>query len=319
MLRSRSVRPLLNPSSTGRGAGRPGALERDVGVLLGEPLLYPPRVGHACASPSMSVTSSWVGSSRRSAAAGCTPRVVGDGDDAVARDPDEVTLVDLAGIGERVPHRPGDLGGTTRAATRSWRPRSHRLRLRVVGEEGGEPLDDGAGRDHPHGLGAQGVDLFGHRTDVLVVGRITTSSEGTASTALTRSAVAGSSSGRRRPGGGRRASGRCGDPVARDHGDDPRGRHRAHALDAGPRSGRAGRSRTQRSSSTCSSRSVTRMRSGFPASTPASTAAPMSLVWMWQFHSPSPPTTTMESPMPAHTSLKASMESSGADSRYITS
>jgi len=30
---------------------------------------------------------------------------------------------------------------------------------------------------------------------------------------------------------------------------------------------------------------------GRPASTPASTAAPMSSVWMWQFHRPSPPTT----------------------------
>ena len=46
---------------------------------------------------------------------------------------------------------------------------------------------------------------------------------------------------------------------------------------------------------------------------------PMSSVWMWQFHSPSPPTTTMESPMPAHTSLKPAMESSGAPRRYMTS
>ena len=71
-------------------------------------------------------------------------------------------------------------------------------------------------------------------------------------------------------------------------------------------------SRTQRSSSTCSARSVTRMRWGRPVSTPASMAAPMSSVWIWQFHNPSPPTTTMESPMPAHTSLKSAMESSGA-------
>ena len=48
-------------------------------------------------------------------------------------------------------------------------------------------------------------------------------------------------------------------------------------------------------------------------------AAPMSSVWMWQFHSPSPPTTTMESPRPAHTSLKDGMVSSGASSRYMTS
>ena len=61
------------------------------------------------------------------------------------------------------------------------------------------------------------------------------------------------------------------------------------------------------------------MRWGRPVSTPASMAAPMSLVWMWQFHSPSPPTTTMESPMPAQTSLNASMESSGACRKYMTS
>ena len=47
--------------------------------------------------------------------------------------------------------------------------------------------------------------------------------------------------------------------------------------------------------------------------------APTSLVWMWQFHSPSPPTTTMESPIPAQTSLKAGMVSSGASSMYMTS
>ena len=61
------------------------------------------------------------------------------------------------------------------------------------------------------------------------------------------------------------------------------------------------------------------MRWGRPVSTPASMAAPMSFVWMWQFHRPSPPTTTMESPMPAQTSLKASTESSGAWRKYMTS
>ena len=40
-------------------------------------------------------------------------------------------------------------------------------------------------------------------------------------------------------------------------------------------------------------------------SSAASMAAPMSSVWMWQFQMPSPPTTTIESPMPAHTSLNA--------------
>ena len=71
-------------------------------------------------------------------------------------------------------------------------------------------------------------------------------------------------------------------------------------------------SRTQRSSSICSARLVTRMSRGRPASRAASMAPPTSLVWMWQFHRPSPPTTTMESPRPAHTSLKAPMVWSGA-------
>ena len=38
---------------------------------------------------------------------------------------------------------------------------------------------------------------------------------------------------------------------------------------------------------------------------PASTAAPMSLVWTWQFQMPSPPTTTIESPIAAHASRNA--------------
>ena len=78
-------------------------------------------------------------------------------------------------------------------------------------------------------------------------------------------------------------------------------------------------SRTHRSSTTCSMRSVTRIWRGRPASTAASMAAPMSSVWMWQFQMPSPPTTTMESPMPAHTSLKAGIDSSGASRKYMTS
>jgi hypothetical protein len=48
-------------------------------------------------------------------------------------------------------------------------------------------------------------------------------------------------------------------------------------------------------------------------------AAPMSSVWMWQFQMPSPPTTTIESPMPAHTSLNAGIGSSGASRKYMTS
>ena len=40
---------------------------------------------------------------------------------------------------------------------------------------------------------------------------------------------------------------------------------------------------------------------------PASMDAPMSSVWMWQFHSPSPPTTTIDSPISIHVALKASI------------
>ena len=51
----------------------------------------------------------------------------------------------------------------------------------------------------------------------------------------------------------------------------------------------------------------------------ASIDAPMSSVWMWQFQMPSPPTTTIESPMPAQTSLKAGIASSAASRKYMTS
>ena len=64
---------------------------------------------------------------------------------------------------------------------------------------------------------------------------------------------------------------------------------------------------------------MTRILLGRPISMAASMAAPMSSVWMWQFQMPSPPTTTMESPMPAHTSLNAAMVSSGACRKYMTS
>ncbi len=64
---------------------------------------------------------------------------------------------------------------------------------------------------------------------------------------------------------------------------------------------------------------MTRILRGRPMSMAASIAAPMSSVWMWQFQSPSPPTTTIESPMPAHTSLNAGIDSSGASRRYMTS
>ncbi len=76
------------------------------------------------------------------------------------------------------------------------------------------------------------------------------------------------------------------------------------------RSATTSASRTQRSSSTCSIRSVMRMLCGRPASMPASTAAPMSLVWTWQFQMPSPPTTTIESPIAAHASRNPGIVSS---------
>ena len=87
----------------------------------------------------------------------------------------------------------------------------------------------------------------------------------------------------------------------------------------GPEASSPAPSRTHRSSSTSSSRSVTRIDRGRPASRLASMAGPTSSVWMWQFHSPSPPTTTIESPRPAHTSLNAGIVSSAASSRYMTS
>ena len=52
---------------------------------------------------------------------------------------------------------------------------------------------------------------------------------------------------------------------------------------------------------------------------PASMAAPMSSVWMWQFQMPSPPTTTIESPISVQAALKPSTEGSGASSRNMTS
>jgi hypothetical protein len=78
-------------------------------------------------------------------------------------------------------------------------------------------------------------------------------------------------------------------------------------------------SRTQASSSTCSCRSVTRISRGRPTSMAASMAPPMSSVWMWQFQMPSPPTTTIESPMAAHAALNPSIHASGASRKYMTS
>ena len=61
------------------------------------------------------------------------------------------------------------------------------------------------------------------------------------------------------------------------------------------------------------------MLRGRPQSSAASIDAPMSSVWMWQFQRPSPPTTTIESPIPAHMFLNAGTLSSGASRKYMTS
>ena len=68
-----------------------------------------------------------------------------------------------------------------------------------------------------------------------------------------------------------------------------------------------------------SAKCVTRIRCGRPMSMPCSIAAPTSSVWTCTFHSPSPPTTTTESPRPARFCRKSPILSSGASSRYITS
>ena len=56
------------------------------------------------------------------------------------------------------------------------------------------------------------------------------------------------------------------------------------------------RARLPRARSSCSAKWVTSIRRGAPARMPASTAAPTSSTCTWTFHSPSPPTTTSESP-----------------------
>ena len=223
------------------------------------------------------------------------------GDDAVARDPDEVALVHLAGVGHRVAHRPGDLGRHDPAPpTRTWRPRSPRRR-----RPGRRP----AGRRSPRRWTRSPPPAPSCRSSAstcsatgrmfLLLGRITTSSEPTASTALTRSAVAGfivwppttrwwtPRERKMRPMPSPETTATTlvvgGGPVPSTLGPGP---GRAHALahpalllDLLVEVGHPDALRA-------------------PGVTPASMAAPMSSVWMWQFHRPSPPTTTMESPMP---------------------
>ena len=174
--------------------------------------------------------------------AGAHDDVVGHGHHAVARHADEVTLVHLAGVGGGVPHRPGHLGRhhvDGRAGHGGHVGR--RVRRGIVGQEGGEALDHGARGHHPHGLVAQGVDLFGHRADVPVVGqddhlvrghgldRLDQIGGGRVHGLATHHEVV-------HPEGPEDAP----DPLSGDHGDDAGGRRRASTLDAGPRPRRPG-------------------------------------------------------------------------------
>ena len=45
----------------------------------------------------------------------------------------------------------------------------------------------------------------------------------------------------------------------------------------------------------------------------------MSSVWMWHFQEPSPPTITIESPMPAQASFRRSSAPAGPSSMNMTS
>ena len=156
------------------------------------------------------------------------------------------------------------------APTPPWRRVVRGARLGVVLEQRREPLHDPARGHDAHRLGGQLAHLHGHGTDVVVVGqqhhlvggRPTRRPRGSAPST-------GSSTGRRprgsaRPGSGR--SGRCPrrwPPPPRRCAAVARCRRRRCAGTPAP-------SRTQRSSSIWSARSVTLMSRGRPASRAAS-------------------------------------------------
>src|SRR3984957_11298133 len=99
-LRSLSVRPLLNPQQVRvEGLAAPVPLERDVGILLRDPLLDHPPVRGARAL-ALNEGHQLVRRLEQAAEeqAGADDDVVGDGHDAVARNADEVALVHLAGV-----------------------------------------------------------------------------------------------------------------------------------------------------------------------------------------------------------------------------
>ena len=146
---------------------------------------------------------------------------------------------------------------------------SSALGLRVVLEQGGEALDDAAGRHHPHRLAGQLAHLLGHRVDVVVVGQQHHLGRSRAPRPTSRIwAVEGFIDW---PPG----TMWC---TPRDRKIRPMPSPVATATTAvrggGPgglgRPGAGAPSRTQRSSSTCSARSVTRMSRGRPASRAAS-------------------------------------------------
>ena len=183
-------------------------------------------------------------------------------------------------------------------------------RARVVGHERGEPLGDAPGRHDPHPLRPSGSPTCSATgTMFLLFGRMTTSSAGAASTAASSSAVDGFID-------WPPVTIRCTPSEWKMRRTPSPVDTATTAVHTGSVLGRSSGttseplSRTHRSSSTCSSRSVTRMFRGRPQSRAASMLAPMSSVWMWQFQMPSPPTTTIESPMPAQTCLKVGMASS---------
>ena len=123
------------------------------------------------------------------------------------------------------------------------------------------------------------------------------------SIARSTSRVAGSAPGRRCAPRARRTSRRAPASPARR-----RRRRRPARRASGLRARRPGRAKC-----------VTAIRCGRPATIPASMAAPTSSTWTCTFHSPSPPTTSSESPSVPRVSRSAAIGSSGASSRYITS
>ncbi len=168
------ARPTRCPGDRGRGAGRRGGPRRATSgysslshsvILRVSPALEP--------SPSMRVTSSCWSVSRRLR----SRRVAIAAESAMAITPSRESPI----------HSPLRTSPASVVASRTARVTSpgstlrgrfaHAGRVapaaggRVVGQKGGEPLDDAPGRHHPHRLLAQRVHLLGHRPDVLVVGQ----------------------------------------------------------------------------------------------------------------------------------------------------